>query len=192
MTNEIQGDQKNCLRYSTQPRICARYHHHVLLQGKICYKKQAATYDSERNVHELYHQKLLMNHNGWYPHPPVRLESAGHWFDASTPLVKEAEQALEIILQERFDDMVARLAPLSERLDPAELLMNPAAEARFVPHYGAEQYIPIVESSSMPWIATAGGGTCSNILSIRPIFCSCSSRNVRVFEERLDLKSAFG
>lgn len=141
-----QEDQKNRLRDSTQARICARYHSHVHLQGKSCYKEQADAYSPEQNVHELYHQMLLKNHNGWYTHPSNLPERDDLWTEASAPLVKEAEQAVDLVLQERFDYVAARLAPLSDQVDPKELLMNPV-EAHDIPRDCVESYIPIIRES---------------------------------------------
>lgn len=39
ITDGAREDEEDCLRDSTQNQICARYHHHVFLHGKDCYKK---------------------------------------------------------------------------------------------------------------------------------------------------------
>ncbi|KAF2442799.1 hypothetical protein P171DRAFT_445376 [Karstenula rhodostoma CBS 690.94] len=143
ITDGTHEDEEDCLQDSTQSHICERYHHHVFLHGKTCYKEQAATYAPERNLWTLY-QTLFYNRNGWYPRQLYHPDRDRDWREGSTALEKEAEQAAQLLLQNRFEGLVARLAPLSDRVDPAELLMN-RVEVRSIPHDVAQQYIPVVK-----------------------------------------------
>lgn len=89
------------------------------------------------------YKKLPHNRRGWYPHHSIHSNTGRAWLYTSTPLVKETDQAVQVLSQELIEAIVARPVPLSDRIDPAELLMN-SKVAHSVPRSVAGQYMPVI------------------------------------------------